>query len=361
MAASQLRIFSSADASAPQLTGQSGSLVNLLDAVLVNGYGSKTPLGWTKPLANDSLTSSLACWKQPSGSGLILYVNDAAPSGSTISSAREAWACGYEAIVGLTGSTYPTTGTGYGVFPHVSQMFVSLANGTVPSSSVWWRKSSNIDLVPRPWILYGDARTFYLFVMTGDTAGVYYTYWFGDIYSLRPTSDNYKCIIKGRIASQNNASTYRFDVGDVLVRPNSTSWAHFFAARSAGGGGFSTPLNVVGDQGKNTPQALSTPAGSSDNACEMAGIIPFPNPADMTILISPLFVSEQSNGMIRGRLRGLYHMCHSGANFTDGQEFEGANEFTGKRFRVIKTGPATFVNSSAWIVEISNTVETNPD
>ena len=36
------------DPSAPSLSGESGKLIDLLDACLINGYGSKTGAGWTK-------------------------------------------------------------------------------------------------------------------------------------------------------------------------------------------------------------------------------------------------------------------------------------------------------------------------
>ena len=290
---------------------------------------------------------------------MILYVNDAAPTGSIIGGTREAWACGYEKIIGLTGSVFPTTGTGVGAFPQSGNIYVSIANGTTPSSSVWWRKSTTNDAIPRNWVLFGDAHTFYLFVQAGDTIGVYYTYWFGDLFSLKNANDDYKCIIKGRMANQNNASSYRFDAGDLLMRPTSTSWLHFFAARSVGGKGLNVALNVIGDLGRNTAQSLATPAGGGETACEMSGIIPFPNPVDGAIHLTPLFVTEQITGAIRGRLRGLYHTNHLGQYFTDGQQFSGANEYAGKIFQVVKTGPATFVNSSVWVVEISPTVETN--
>jgi hypothetical protein len=42
-----VRIYRSTDGSAPVLTGQAGKLTDLLDAILVNGYGSKTAAGWT--------------------------------------------------------------------------------------------------------------------------------------------------------------------------------------------------------------------------------------------------------------------------------------------------------------------------
>lgn len=39
------------DASAPVLTGEPGKLIALLDAILVNGYGTKAAAGWTKPFS----------------------------------------------------------------------------------------------------------------------------------------------------------------------------------------------------------------------------------------------------------------------------------------------------------------------
>lgn len=41
-------LFQSTDSDAPKLTNKSGSLIALLDACLIDGYGSKKPLGWEK-------------------------------------------------------------------------------------------------------------------------------------------------------------------------------------------------------------------------------------------------------------------------------------------------------------------------
>ena len=60
-----VRVYSSTDASAPVLTGQVGSLIAVLDACLVNGYGTKTAAGWTKPFADASNT---AVYRSGSGS-----------------------------------------------------------------------------------------------------------------------------------------------------------------------------------------------------------------------------------------------------------------------------------------------------
>ena len=59
--------------------------------------------------------------------------------------------------------------------------------------------------------------------------------------------------------------------------------------------------------------------------------------------------------VLRGRMRGLYHLCHQPSNFSDGQIVTGANEYAGKTFQVVKPG----YYGGAMLVEISNTVETN--
>jgi hypothetical protein len=361
MATSQFRIFSASDVGAPVLNGLTGSLVNVLDAVLVNGYGGTSSLGWLKPLANDSLTSSLACWRQPSGSGLILFVNDAAPTGSTTAGGREAWAGGYESILGLTSSIFPSMGTGGGLFPTGSQIvptFVPLSVGGHPTASLWWRKSATTDSASRYWILFGDSSTFYMFVQANDTFGVYYVMWFGDIYSFKP-NDNYKCMIHGRCADASNTSTNRFDASDVLLLPTSIAFPVFFLPRKVNGDPGAQQINKVGDRAKNTLTNISTPGGSSENITEFAGICPALQP-DNSIQLSPIWVCEPGPATIRGKMRGLYNLIHPSNAFHDGQVLIGGNEHIGKTFRCVKTGPtATPANGTVWVIETSNTVETN--
>jgi hypothetical protein len=359
MAVSQFRYFSSADVGAPQLSGTSGSLVALLDAVLVNGYAGTASLGWTKPLPNDPLTSSLACWQMPSGSRMILYVNDAAPTGSTIGSGREAWACGYESILGLTGSTFPTIGTGAGQFPTASQYIpgiVTQDNGAHPSGSMFWRKSATVDSASRYWQLYGDSSTFYMFVQANDTFNVYYVMWFGDIYSANP-NDPYRCMIHGRSANKGNS--YPFDGSDLLQIPSSNGWPNFFMPRSWAMIPGSVRCNKVGDRGKATVKALTTPPGGSENIHEWAGSVSMG--ADNSLILSPIHVIETPSCVIRGRMRGLYQACHPSSIFSDGQTLTGGNEHAGKTFRCIKPGPFNNGTSTqtTWIIETSNTLETN--
>lgn len=349
MATSQFTVYSSYDVSAPSLTGLSGSLLDVLDGCLVNGYGSKVAAGWTKPLAN---SASMGCYKQPSGSLCTLFINDAAPSGSTTSGTRQAFATGYTSLTGYTGSL---SGIGFGQFPATGQPFPTVSSGGTPSGSLWWRKSVNADSTTRQWVLYADAWTFYLFVITGDTAGVYCAYWFGDIFSLSPT-DTSKCIIRGREADSTTLSA-QSDTGDLLHLPNVNSSNDYsgFISNNFSGRGSSTPVIQVGDLGKGSPATRAVIGGSTAICGPMSGVMTVSNPIDNSLYMTPVWVGEQGVSALRGRYRGMYHLCHPITNFADGQIFSGANEYAGKQFQVVKTGPT----SGMWVLEISNTVETN--
>lgn len=72
--------YFSTDASAPTLTGTTGSLVALLDAILVNGYGAKAAAGWSIAYTGTSKRD----YKQGTGSnGYYLDVDDSGPGGGS--------------------------------------------------------------------------------------------------------------------------------------------------------------------------------------------------------------------------------------------------------------------------------------
>src|SRR5262245_48942529 len=116
-------LYRSTDASAPVLTGQVGTLITLLDACLVSGYGSKAAPGWTKPY---TLTNAGA-FKHGSGSrSMYLHVDDnCTPTGL----ARDAGSFCWETM-----SAY---NTGTGQFPTVAQR----------ATGLYWRKSATADAV----------------------------------------------------------------------------------------------------------------------------------------------------------------------------------------------------------------------
>lgn len=83
-------IYRSTDASAPAMTSSSGSLIDVLNACLVTGYGAKAAAGWTKEVI-DAATFQ-ATFTQGAVSGLVgrkLYVKD----NNTYPGNATCWAC----------------------------------------------------------------------------------------------------------------------------------------------------------------------------------------------------------------------------------------------------------------------------
>src|ERR1700756_3309459 len=119
-----VRLYKSTDASAPTLTGSAGALLTVLDAVLVNGYGSQTAAGWTIAYTG---TNKRQYQMGAGGTSCQLYIDDTGPGAG---GAREARINGFK-----TGSAL---GTGTGQFPTTGQM-------TAPSGAVVVRKSATAD------------------------------------------------------------------------------------------------------------------------------------------------------------------------------------------------------------------------
>lgn len=322
----QFTVYSSADAGGPgQLTGEVNTLNLLLRACLVTGYVGHAAAGWTEPIAT---AGNIAAFKQGAGSGFHVLVNDNGPNAT--STFKEAWVTGWETLAGI-GSP---VGTGAGQFPLPAQL---LATGHAV-----WRKSASADAVGREWILFADARTFYLFVFAADAAGVALTGIFGDVFSVKSTADAYNCWISGRTTENSSANVSGFQ-GNMSATPTSAIAGNFLARTYTGAGG-SITMGHQGDPGKSSGAFYT-------------GLIQYPNGPDNSMYISPIWIFEISAGIIRGRARGLYHVCHALASFSLGQQFVGAGDYAGKTFQIVTSLGST--TSGFVAVEVSNTLETN--
>src|SRR6267142_3788080 len=135
---SQFTQYSSLDASAPVLSGSAGALLTVLDAILVNGYGSKSAAGWSKPIAN---AGSIGSYKNGTGSTQLgLVIND---NGANVTSTfKEAWATGWESVAGVGASV----GSGTGQFPTPAQLLTT--------GHVVIRKSLTADATARNWVCF---------------------------------------------------------------------------------------------------------------------------------------------------------------------------------------------------------------
>jgi hypothetical protein len=246
---------------------------------------------------------------------------------------KEARVRGYETMTGVSATD---SADGSNLFPSITQN----------TTGLFVRKSNSADAVIRPWIVVADQRTFYMFALTGDTAGKYSGWMFGEYYSFK-TNDPGRTILIARGAENSGVFSYEFlDVvgfQNLSITNNAQSVAR-------------DPTGAVGavEARKTTDFGLST-SGSYVNL-GLDGLA-FTNPADNRIYLSPVRVHTVSPfNTLRGRLRGLWNFMHPAGSVTDGDTFTGVGDLAGKSFLVIKQAGN---GGGCYILETSNTWDTN--
>jgi hypothetical protein len=314
-----VRIYRSSDSGAPTLTGEAGSLVNVLDKCLVAGYGSSTAAGWTMPYTG----TNAATFRTGAGTQYYLVVNDNGPGAGGYQEAR---ARGYEVCTAHDTGTSP--------FPTVAQS----------SAGVFVRKSASAESVARGWMLVADERTMYFYAATGDYAGVYYGLWFGDIYSYK-SNDLGRCMIVGRIVENAFQAHSAYDRMGCIDRNFLLEGSHYLARDLQGGGSMQF--------GKTADHSIA------DANNFWAGTLAYKNAADNEIYIAPVRLYQQHGGnTVRGRLRGIWYWCHPATACADGDTFSGGGDLVGRTFMILKS-----VNNEsgagAVVIETSNTWDTN--
>lgn len=303
-----VRVYRSTDASAPVLTGSVGALITVLDACLVNGYGSKTAAGWSKAL---STTNKAAYQQNATGANnnpapMYLYVDDTGPGAGA---AREARVCGFETMSAITP-------TGTGQFPTSAQSAIGVGTLVI-------RKSTTADATARAWTLVANGQTIYLFIETGDfpaPALAAFTFVFGDFKSYKGT-DLYAVGIIGRNIENNSTSA---NESFACMGPSNPwtlaakTFGHFIA-RSWTGLGSSVQVSTTYDFGK--VGTVSLLGWNSDAATSMSGSVnmqpgrnvnatqwPAPNGADGALFVSPLYTFHSF--AMRGYWPGMWIPLH---------------------------------------------------
>ena len=332
---SQFTTYSSIDNGHPILVSNvSGSLLALLNACLITGYGTKPGAGWTKTGSLGASSGQLdsgfcGVFCMPTGSLATLFINDSAPGAG---GAQEARATGFDNITQFTASLNTVTG---------SNQFPTLAQLAVGPGGVVIRKSANLSATERQWMMFADSSSMYLYIAPGDTAGIYGgAFMFGDIFSFRSGSNApYKAMIEGRIAeaAANTATNDRLDQLSIM---GSVTTGHFLQ-RSFSGAGTAITIGKHGD-------------GVKGSTATLLGVTQYPNAADNGFYVSPVWVHD-TNSTLQGMMRGFYHILHPIASFSDGQTFNGIGDFAGKTFLVIKGSS----NNGIYLMETSATIMTN--
>jgi hypothetical protein len=267
------RIYLSTDSSAPVVTGQTGTLVNLLKLCLYgNGsgvaYGSKASAGWSLPFSDTSTKTVLRNSSGAGGTGAYFRILD---DGSGTAGFREGFVVGYASMSDID--------TGSDPCPTSAQ---SSVGGIL-------RKSSTADGTARAWMVVADELTCYVWIEANATGG----------------STDIGAFAFGDFESDVAADSYRYFVGAKAVQ-NTTSaaadWAQMTTAATASpsfsglaaGRGYTLT-------GTAQPMALLTVgnivSGSSSGLAD-------PAPGSSLRYVTTLELVQ--GGTIRGRLRGLY-------------------------------------------------------
>lgn len=270
------------DASAPVLDGNNGSFLNVLDACLVNGYGSKAAAGWSKPFVG----TNIAVYRPGAGPRHYLRVFNAHATLGSIN------------LRGFVSMSDANTGTRG--FPTTGQAAGEGAGYTV---------SATKDAVARPWILIADDRTFYFIVANAIAVPLVPSTWsaiygFGEFFSA--------------VAGDTNRTYIGTPVGALAC------W-----------------IPGIAPAGLNSREALGIGSWASSISGAFSNV-PWPNPIDSAFYIDYIGLGEAtaSTGVYstyRGRHRGFYSTPHAASNFSEGDTFDGTGDFAGKSFYINTT------------------------
>jgi hypothetical protein len=290
-------------------------------ATLTGGAGSDTAptTPWTKSFTG----TNGAVFRQAAGNQFYMLINDQSPGAGL---GKEARVFASEACTAYSATAASSTN----LFPTAAQK----------TNGLFWRKSTSLDQVNRPWIVIHDDRTAYFFLQTGDTSPSYWGFMFGDIYSLL-SGDGFRTMHIAK-ATENDATVT--DDGLHLAANANTFTAQLgtYIAREYTGTGGALQVMKTGDIYYN-------------GLLVGAGQMTYPNPVDGGIYASRVRVRDTA-GIFRGYLRGFYDWVHPVAGVIDGDTFTGASgDYSGKSFLVIKQNPGVGV----YLMETSNTWDTS--
>lgn len=270
-------LFRSDDTGAPTLSGTVGTLNDVLNACLVDGYGSKSPLGWTKEFENVAgdvtvYRSSTAIDKQ--------YLRVAHLDDGT-SGPRVADLSVYETM------SDEDTGTGNWANVHA-------AISNVETSSA------------KAWFLYGDDTGFWLHVVVDSASASDFTYsasydqnyYFGDLVRA-DGSDTNTCVLSGGTGDSYTSSGLNNRMLE-YVAGSSTTYVHKDLAGSA----TSTLISA----------AVFSVAGNTNAFANSSGTLGVTG-SQRIFMIPPIY---DGTGHFRGTLPGLH--CSSVINDYDDRD-----------------------------------------
>lgn len=268
------------DSGAPALNNTAGSMITLLDYLLV------TTLGWTKPYTG----TNLAAYRQPSGTNqFYLRVDDTGTTAARV--------VGYESMSAIS--------TGSGPFPTAAQM----------SGGLYWGKANSSG--DRPWLAISNGKIVYLFIAYNGTN--YHGVGFGDFETYK-SSDAYGTVIIGEASSPTTNSVFQA----LSTSSTSTTSGHYIAR----------PYTQIGSSLACGKFSNSILGGSGLGVPGMT----YPAPIDGGLHQAPVWLSEATLGAgARGLLPGIWNPLHS-KPLSHGDTFAGTGVLSGRTFETVDQG-----------------------
>jgi hypothetical protein len=257
-------VYKSTDASAPVLSGTAGTLIGVLYACLVTGYGAKTSAGWARAYSS----TNIDVYRAATGNRFYLRVSDTGAQDGRI-------VC-YETMWDASSGSNPT--------PTNSQV----------SGGGYWRKSSAASGTARPWIVIASETWFWLFV-DGGGASDYWPQFFGDFTPYKSGGDAYSTLITVNTAAADSGGAYHLAT-TIGVAPG-----NHFIVRAADG----VTLSKAAAKHSDRTISGSYPGGDAN--------LPYPQP-DGKLWLAPIYLADDrvlvlSNNRIRGELPNVYAPC----------------------------------------------------
>lgn len=380
--------FHSAMPGAPNLTGQAGSLIAVLDACLVNGFGLQTASSVvvaggvatvTLPAAHPFDVDTIALLAGASTSAIngekratsrtasaFTFAAPGVPDGAiagtiTVRLAPAGWAkpftgtnlAAYRSsdvtgtrdflrvddtdtrnarVVGFENMTDISTGSGQ--FPTAAQL----------SGGGWWPKANSADSNARAWTLVADGRTFWLHMQASSVnPGAGGSVWgFGDFTSYK-SGDAFACALQAAASDQASSSSGVLQSVEYLGQ---SPVAGLFSPRSFTAIGSAVALN-------HCAESYVSSAGTSGTS--LSGAVPtYPNGPNNALIFTRKVLTEP-NVALRGLSRGVLfpvQNCH--ATFSWRDKVAGQGDFAGRQLLAVKCGgPAQNVSSGVMFFDIT--------
>lgn len=372
MPATSVKVFHSSMPGAPTLTGAAGSLIALLDACLINGFGLKTvdslvvsggvatatissghsfevgsvaliagatpsALNGERRVAEITTTTvkfsvsgvpdgtaagtitikvaPLGWIKQYSGRNVAVYKRSAPEATAMVlqvddTATLNARARGFESMSAVN--------TGIGPFPTNAQL----------SGGFFWAKASTTTDT-RSWVVLGDERCFYYAVAPNEYSPLsHHTHFFGDIIPFK-SGDAYCCALTGSRGDRTNTGA---DPEGCVGLSHATA-AGLYLARGDSGIGGAVQGEKLALSHTNTWSGASNWLGA------------YPNRADNGLYVEEVFCHSQ--GTFRGRLPGVYHLTQYALGFFGHlDKIVGVGPYAGKTFLNLLLGGSSSSNNT---------------